>query len=212
MSTADLELYWFRHGESELNPLPIFSGRSNHAKITELGVEQSKRLGQYLKKLGIVPSVVYVSPAIRCIQTAEYALAEMGLDIEPLIHDALQELDQGDWVGKDRAPIWSDAAVIAEIERLGKDYKQGGAESVNDAARRGLGWIAETFDTHLPQTMPDRQFIFSHAVLISSMVSHFHNLNHQQTKELKVPNGSVTVISRRDGNWGVDYVGLEPQL
>jgi broad specificity phosphatase PhoE len=209
MSSIDLELYWMRHGESEMNTLPTFSGRSNETPLTPKGIEQSKKLGQFLSKQEVFPSVVYVSPALRAAQTAEYCLAEMGLDVEPLIHDALQELDQGDWVGRVRSEVYADANVIAEMEKLGKDFKQGGAESITDAALRGMGWISETFDDHKPDTIPDRRFVFSHAVIISSMASHIYGWPYQETRASRVPNASISLFVRRDNNWELEYFGLE---
>jgi broad specificity phosphatase PhoE len=211
MGSIDLELYWMRHGEAVTNLLDTFSGRSNEAVLTPRGIEQSKKLGYFLAKLGIFPSSVYVSPAIRAIQTAEYCLAEMGLNIEPLIHDALQELDQGEWVGKNRLEMWNSAAVLAEIERVGKDLKQGGAESINDAALRGLGWIAETFDTHILESLPDRKFIFSHGAIISSMASQIRNWSFAETRAQMPPNGSDTLFVRHNGQWELEHFGRESE-
>lgn len=199
-----------RHGESEMNTLPIFSGRSNETPLTPKGIEQSKKLGQFLSKQGVFPSVVYVSPALRTVQTAEYCLGEMGMNVEPLIHDALQELDQGDWVGRVRSEVYADPVVVAEIERLGKDFKQGGGESITDAALRGLGWMREAFDGHKPDAIPERRFVFSHAVIISSMASHIHNWSHQETRASKIPNASISLFVRRRNSWELEYFGLEP--
>ncbi len=199
-----------RHGESEMNTLPIFSGRSNETPLTPKGIEQSKKLGHFLSKQEIFPTVVYVSPALRTVQTAEYCLAEMGLDVEPLMHDALQELDQGDWVGRVRSEVYADPVVVTEIERLGKDFKQGGGESITDAALRGLGWMRETFDGHQPDAVPERRFVFSHAVIISSMASHIYNWSHRETRASRIPNASISLFVRRHNSWELEYFGLEP--
>ncbi len=211
MISADLELYWIRHGEAKTNLETTFSGRSNEAPLTPEGVEQSKRLGYFLSRQGIFPSIVHVSPSVRTIQTAEYCLAEMGLDIEPLIHDALQELDQGDWVGRVRKEVYADELVIAEMERLGKDFKQGGAESPSDAALRGLEWMSETFDHHIPDVYPDRRLVFSHGVLIGSIASHLQGWPYQDTRVRVAPNASLTLIARRNALWNLDYYAQEPE-
>lgn len=210
MTNAELELFWMRHSKTKDNLESTFTGRNNEEPLIAEGIEQSKRLGYFLANQGIFPSVVYVTPALRTIQTAEYALAEMGLDLQLLVQDELQELDEGDWIGLVRDDVYADKKVIAEMARLGRDFKRGGAESNNDAALRALGWKSKTFDGYIPDTNPDRRFVFAHAGIIVSMVSHYLNWSVQETRPSRIPNASITLTSRRNRVWELDYFGTEP--
>jgi phosphohistidine phosphatase len=77
------QLWLLRHGEAEPH-----GTREDHARtLTERGIEQAQSAGSALVALGIVPEVVYTSPKVRALQTAEYACAALGLT--PVEHGGL---------------------------------------------------------------------------------------------------------------------------
>lgn len=84
-----MQLYILRHGETECNKLgqwycPITS------PINETGIFQAKDIGRKLDKIKF--DKIYLSPAKRCIQTAEYALGN-SLDHRSTIENDLVERD-----------------------------------------------------------------------------------------------------------------------
>ena len=60
------KIYLFRHGQSEFNLKKIFTGWMD-AKLTELGVEQAKNLGEMLSDKKI--DIAYVSRLSRAKDT-----------------------------------------------------------------------------------------------------------------------------------------------
>ncbi|HEY5143016.1 MAG TPA: histidine phosphatase family protein [Solirubrobacteraceae bacterium] len=77
------QLWLLRHGEAEPH-----GGREDHARaLTERGIEQARAAGAALAALGIMPDVVYTSPKVRAVQTAEHACAALGLT--PVEHSGL---------------------------------------------------------------------------------------------------------------------------
>src|SRR5947209_7246030 len=105
MGTTEITLHAIRHGEAYVNRGDTYWGRSNESELTSEGVEQGRRLGRYFLRRGIEPDIIYSSIAARAVKTAEVCLDEMGIELDINTDEALQELDQGDWVGKVRADV-----------------------------------------------------------------------------------------------------------
>src|SRR5262249_53690351 len=127
----------YRHGHSTMqadmenpNIPPFIGGRQNEVELDFLGEKQAEGLGRYLGKLGLTPTVVYCSPANRAMRTFEIAAETMGLCIEPIIDDRLQELDQGEWTNQPRS-LYDVPENKAEMDRLGSDFAAPGGESMN---------------------------------------------------------------------------------
>ncbi|HSH17804.1 MAG TPA: histidine phosphatase family protein [Candidatus Saccharimonadales bacterium] len=207
-STAPTELYLIRHAETVMNTNPhLIGGRSNETPLTAKGIEQAKRLGRSLLAKGIMPTKVFASPARRAIDTARYSLMEMGLNMEPLIQDAIQELGQGPAEGKLKTDIYT-APVRKDIARLGKDFKLEGGESMNDVGLRMSGWITETF-TAIDSEEPPKYFINTHGGAIKYLASHILGWSHRQTYETEIDNTSVNLFTLQDGVCSVEYLNRD---
>ena len=85
-----LRIYFVRHGETVWNTLKIFQGRSN-SPLTELGVEQAKKLSQHLKDIDF--KKVYSSPQDRALQTTKLLLGDKNMEITTI--DEFQEINMG---------------------------------------------------------------------------------------------------------------------
>lgn len=205
------ELYMFRHGESQMNTnAHLIGGRSNETPLTQRGIEQSKQLGRYLLEHNILPTQVYASPAVRTLQTAEHTLAAMGLTLEPIIANELQELDQGEYVGRLRTEIYT-PETLAEIGRQGKDFKLPGGESMNDVGIRKLKWVHDT----IPITSESdnlRTFVFGHGVAIKTLASTLQDWPHSKTYESFVDNTSITLFINENGQWELESLGATPHI
>lgn len=205
----DLELYLIRHAESNWNAenAHLIGGRSNEALLTARGEEQARVLGRFMLKQNIIPDRVYASPAVRTLETARLALEEMGLEIEVVVDDDLQEMDQGNAVGSVRAEVYSDV-VLAELKRLGKDFKLPGAESMNDAGLRMYEKVAEIA---LGITKPERIFVFGHGMAIRCYASHLLGWSQSETYTAITDNTSVSLVTSRAGQLTLEYLGRMPQ-
>jgi broad specificity phosphatase PhoE len=208
--TTPTELYLIRHAETVMNTNPhLVGGRSNETLLTAKGIEQAKRLGRAMAARSIIPAKVYASPAIRTIDTARYSLAEMGLEIEPLVQDAIQELGQGFAEGKLRTEVYTDA-VKQDIERLGKDFKLEGGESMNDVGLRMHGWISETI-TGTEADEPARYFVYTHGGSIKYLASHILGWSHPQTYDTEIANTSVNLFTLDEGALQVEYLNRDAE-
>jgi broad specificity phosphatase PhoE len=206
--TTSTELYFIRHAETVMNTnTHLVGGRSNETPLTPRGIEQAKTLGRTMFSKGIIPTKVFASPALRTIDTARYSLIEMGLDVEPLIHDAIQELSQGLAEGKPRAEVYTET-VKQDIDRLGKEFKLEGGESMNDVGLRMSGWLSETF-TNTANELSEKYFIYTHGGAIKYLASHVLDLSHKQTYEMKIENASVNLFTLQNGVCNVAYLNKQ---
>jgi broad specificity phosphatase PhoE len=204
MHQPAIDLYVIRHAESAANASGshLIGGRSNESPLTEKGVEQAKYLGQYLLAKDITPDFIYSSPAVRTLQTAHYALTEMGIASEPTVDDNLQELDQGLWVGRNRKDTYTEE-VLSNIQMLGKDFKSDGGESMNEVGERMLAAISSIADRHAHEGEIVTGIIFTHGVAIRCLASRIHDWSHRRTYETETPNASVSLFTRSGGEWNV---------
>ncbi|MCY0859910.1 MAG: phosphohistidine phosphatase SixA [Sulfolobaceae archaeon] len=65
-----------RHGDAESK------GDDYSRKLTDKGIKQVELTASIIKNSGIMPKVVYSSPLVRAVQTAEIIVNNLGLKIE----------------------------------------------------------------------------------------------------------------------------------
>lgn len=199
-------MYAVRHAESAMNVQPhLIGGRSNEAELTTLGVTQARALGQLLLQVIELPAVVYASPAVRTQATAFAAFTEMGIDPPIILDAALLEMDQGDYVGRQRADVYT-PAVLEDIERLGKDFALPGGESMNGVGKRMVDWV----HSHEEEADDGPLLFFGHGLAIRCLASTLHGWSHEKTFTTSVPNASLTKFVQIDGRWELAYLGRLP--
>ncbi len=140
------QLWLLRHGEAEPH-----GTREDHARaLTERGIEQARSAGAALAALELVPEVVYTSPKVRALQTAEYACEALGLT--PVEHAALASgfdaaeallLAAGGEDGDGRVLVVGHepdfSQVVHDLTGARIDMKKGGIAGVRlDGGRREL--------------------------------------------------------------------------
>lgn len=202
------ELYLIRHGESEMNTnAHLIGGRSNDTPLTEQGVQQAQLLGAYLLEQGIVPTDVFASPAIRTMDTARHALSTMGLATEPTIAHEIQEMDQGDFVGRPRIQVYTQE-VLDEIKMQGKDFKLKGGESMNGVGRRMYDWVETTVSTLEGR----RTFVFGHGLAIRTYLSTLYDWSHAETLSSEIGNTSITKLEYLNKHWELRELSATPHL
>lgn len=74
------ELWLLRHGEAE----PHGTRPDAERRLTEHGVREARAAGAALRELHVAPTVVFTSPRVRALQTAQLACEALGG--EPIEH------------------------------------------------------------------------------------------------------------------------------
>lgn len=113
-----------RHGQSEWNASNLFTGWKN-PDLTDLGVEEARRAGRELKKIGAKFDVGFTSQLLRAQHTMDLIKEELGQSDLPVVRDlALNERHYGDlsglnkdearekW-GPDQVQLWRRSYLVA---------------------------------------------------------------------------------------------------
>ncbi|WP_018680301.1 histidine phosphatase family protein [Actinokineospora enzanensis] len=114
-----------RHARSTANGSGVLAGRSEGVSLDETGQRQAAELVERLTALPLAGLVR--SPLLRCAQTL--AALSAARDLDPVVDDALAEVDYGSWTGKAikdlvGEPLWKvvqqhpSAAVFPDGEGL----------------------------------------------------------------------------------------------
>ncbi|MEI6621377.1 MAG: histidine phosphatase family protein [Actinomycetes bacterium] len=192
-----------RHGESVANTRPhIIGGRSNHSPLTSTGQQQATRLGRGLAACGYQPEVVYSSPAVRTVQTAESAMAAMGFQARVQLDDRLQELDQGQWTGRLRENAYTPESALL-IAAHGVDFAAPGGESMRAVGLRMLQWLKSVEDEH-----PNVQvLVFAHGMATRCLAGLIGQWNQDRIRHTDTPNTSLTRFTITGGQPVIDFLG-----
>lgn len=193
-----LRIYFVRHGETVWNTLKIFQGRSN-SPLTDLGVEQAKKLSLYLKDIDF--KKFYSSPQGRAIQTTEILLGERTHNINLI--DEFQEINMGFVEGIPRSDFelkypneyfsfWNDATNYNPTAYSGESYQE-----ILDRVKIGLDkLVSENIDGNI--------LVVSHGVTLKALFNVINNKNIDEFSKQAVPeNTSVTIVEYDSNNFNL---------
>ena len=89
-------IYIVRHGQTEKNKANVLQGRSD-VPLNEAGRQQAEEVRDRFREAGISFDLVYTSPLIRAVQTAEIIAG----DVRQIVDERLIEMDYGPYEGMD---------------------------------------------------------------------------------------------------------------
>lgn len=210
-------IYLVRHGLPEKS-----TSEKVYIGVTDLplsmsGSEEARQLGRYfLQRLPATVTVrILTSPLQRCRQTAEEiqrVLSDGGIKLpEPLVVEALHEIDLGEWEGKSVREIMErfPEAYEARGRALGT-YNTPGGESFLEAGVRFQNAI-ETYasDTDVSEIL----LIVAHAGVIRAYLSLRMGRDLDHLMDIPLPYASVTELqlSRKGIDVVPDHIGVHPE-
>ncbi|MFA6011245.1 MAG: histidine phosphatase family protein [Desulfobacteraceae bacterium] len=210
-------LWIIRHGQASF-------GDSNYDKLSELGQTQSRILGKYLRKTGVVFDKVYTGDMSRQTETAMIALAEMDENAKPaetLTDPAFNEYDHRSIITALLPGLMEDEPAMNDIlpnifkdnrefqKMFGKimdrwvsgQYETPGAESFKEYVGRveqGLERAAEKGDG-------SQIGIFTSGGVVSVAMKTALGLSDEEAMRLGwwVKNTAITVLDRRKGRFNL---------
>lgn len=121
-------VFIFRHSQTFDNIRRIFSGRRN-SHLTKEGIEQAKNLSIKLKNEKI--DLIYSSPQIRCVQTAEEVL-RFHPGVQLIKDPLLLERDYGVLTGKSKNRLMKIDPKMTVLYRRSYDVPPPEGESIKD--------------------------------------------------------------------------------
>ncbi|GJE58509.1 2,3-bisphosphoglycerate-dependent phosphoglycerate mutase [Methylobacterium trifolii] len=177
-----------RHGQSDWNLKNLFTGWRD-PDLTDLGIEEARKAGRWLKGEGYGFDVAFTSKLKRAQRTSSLLLQEMDLtEIETIRSEALNERDYGDLSGlnkEDARQRWG--AEQVHQWRRSYDVPPPGGESLKDTAARVLPYYIETI---LPRVMAgDRVLVAAHGNSLRALVMVLDHLNPATIAGLEIATG-----------------------
>jgi len=82
-------LFLVRHAQAVE---PSLGQRDFDRELTPAGFFEASRMGNHLRKMGVAPDIIFTSPALRALTTAQFMSEQMGyetenLAVEPLLYE-----------------------------------------------------------------------------------------------------------------------------
>jgi broad specificity phosphatase PhoE len=190
------EIWLVRHGETTINKAgDRVGGRSDHAELTQNGIDQAHALGNYLKNHNLTFDYFYSSTAVRTKKTLECCFPSENY----IASEELLELDQGDWEGRKRVDVYTEEVGVALKKAnwtfIPGDLRKG--ESQEHVAQRMKAYI-----TKLAKEHKGKLFIVSHGLAIKFFLACVCNYKDEETKlaafkeayKKPIDNTSVTIV------------------
>jgi len=171
-----MKLILARHGETEENLNHLIQGKDD-GKLTQKGIEQSKKIGKELKEKYKV-DMVFCSPLGRCVETLNNILDEYPIDGQIFMSKLIEERDFGEYTGVEDVLVdWE------EIDQDNKINKEMGVESLLDLKKR-----TDLFLEDLKLEEAETVLVVSHSGPIRMMVG---KLTGKTFDEVNVGNAEI---------------------
>lgn len=195
-----LDIFLIRHAESEGNlAAHLISGQSNHLPLSPLGRIQAQLLGKRLHHEKIQLDQVFCSTALRARDTALIACEQIAFPASQIqASDLLLEIDQGDWVGRERKEIYT-PEMRALINADNWNFKAPNGESQQEVEERMLNFVNKQV---LPAWGEGKKVaVFTHGVAIKCLLRGILGFAPSMTYKLVVNNTSITRLQYDQIGW-----------
>lgn len=103
-------LLLIRHGQASF-------GTTDYDRLSSLGEEQSRRLGQWLQHTGQMPDLIAVGSLVRHVRTADLCVEAAGVTAPRISVAGLDELDHEQILARYRPDLGVPEALVAELAR-----------------------------------------------------------------------------------------------
>ena len=181
-----LEIDLIRHGESVFNRNGIVQGHTN-SPLTELGVEQARRVGEALKTRGI--EAIYTSNLARAWETA-WVVGEI-VGVEPVALAGIREIKLGEWEAKSLEEIKSeDGEKLTTWYTRPTEADIPGAEPLESFRKRVLKALEEVVSIH----QNGRVAAISHGGVLSVIISEVLGLDLDNLWHFRLNNASLSRV------------------
>ena len=183
-----MKLYMVRHGQSETNLAKRFTGWAQ-VKLTEKGIEDARRAGEYLK--GIAFDRIYSSDLIRAVQTAEYAIP----GCRPVQLAQLREISLGKLEMRSIDECMEQLGEAFSINRRMYNYVPYGGEN-REMIEARVRWFFEMLESDPCENVA----VFAHAGTMNTALDIVMGMQLDRA-HLSCLTGSVAVFEYTNGRW-----------
>ncbi|MCZ0701914.1 2,3-bisphosphoglycerate-dependent phosphoglycerate mutase [Natronobacillus azotifigens] len=178
------ELILIRHCQAE--------GQHKDSPLTNNGVNQARRLAEFLSKKNIKLDRILSSPYMGAVETIKpYAdKNHLKVEIDPRLQERI--------LSEEPIDDWFD---VLETSFLDMDYRLPGGESSNEAGKRGL----QVIDEVLKDPSCQKIALITHGNLLTLILAHFsEGFGFSQWRMLKNPD--VFLIQNQENSYSLEHI------
>ncbi len=192
-----LTLFLFlRHGQAKNNVERILAGRTKGFPLTELGIEQAEKIGDFLKPLNI--SKIYCSPIERAEHTARIVANKMDLGCN--IDERLTEIDMGTFTGMHYDEMFEKHGnVFLKFYQGHPVVENNGIETFSNVKKRILDMIDHCSKKHNEETI----LLVTHMDPIKSIISTILQPRPESLYEMIIRNASLTILKNEQSSFSM---------
>jgi broad specificity phosphatase PhoE len=193
-----LKIYLIRHGQSKANETPnLVSGRESETPLSLLGEKQAELLGIALKKRNVKFDQIFTSTAFRAISTCK--ISNVGNFTS---HEELEEIDMGDFVGKERTEVYT-VEQVAMIDKDPWHFAPPSGESQKEVEDRIAAFVQNNIISPW-KGIGDRTIaIYGHAILFKCFLRYVLDSAPAMTWKINLDNTSITEIGLNAKGWHI---------
>jgi len=188
-----------RHGQSEWNEKNLFTGWKDPG-LTHKGVEEAKKAGYQLNKLGLNFDIMHTSALIRAQLTGQIILDVLEQDnLETIENQALNERDYGELTGLNKDEARENFGVDqVQIWRRSYDTPPPGGESLKDTYNRVIPY----FESEILPLMKDKNVLISaHGNSLRALVKYLDSISEKDIVKLEIATGEPIFYKFTDGKF-----------
>ena len=188
-----------RHGQSEWNEKNLFTGWKDPG-LTQKGIEEAKKAGHQLNKLGLNFDIMHTSALIRAQLTGQIILDVLKQDnLETIKNQALNERDYGELKGLNKDEARENFGVDqVQIWRRSYDTPPPGGESLKDTYNRVIPY----FESEILPLMKDKNVLISaHGNSLRALVKYLDSISEEDIVKLEIATGEPIFYKFTDGKF-----------
>ena len=188
-----------RHGQSEWNEKNLFTGWKDPG-LTQKGIEEAKKAGHQLNKLGLNFDIMHTSALIRAQLTGQIILDVLKQDnLETIENQALNERDYGELTGLNKDEARENFGVDqVQIWRRSYDTPPPGGESLKDTYNRVIPY----FKSEILPLMKDKNILISaHGNSLRALVKYLDSISEKDIVKLEIATGEPIFYKFTDGKF-----------
>jgi broad specificity phosphatase PhoE len=196
-------VYLVRHGLTDWNLQKRFQGHLD-VPLSLDGLEQARRVAQWLRTQPVHFSALYSSDLRRAAQTAT-TIGEM-LDLQPLFSPELREIACGQWQGLSVEEVERlYPGLLAEWHETVDRFTLPGGECVLDVQRRTFALYRQLLERHKGEAI----ILVSHGVALAALQAAIHKwdiIETWRTGKARMGNTGVTAFAVEPSSGKIDLL------
>jgi len=192
-----LTLFLFlRHGQAKNNVERILAGRTEGFPLTELGIQQAEKIGDFLKPLNI--SKIYCSPIERAEHTARIVANKIDLSCD--VDERLTEIDMGTFTGMHYDEMFEKHGnVFLKFYQGHPVVENNGIETFSSVKKRILDMVDTCSKKHNEETI----LLVTHMDPIKSIISTILQPRPESLYEMIIRNASLTILKNEQSSFSM---------